>query len=83
MNGEKTMSKYIGRIYDGRWEVVACEHYNGTSGSYRITLRNIYNNETTTVKDSTLRKIERGETTLSKVRSHKIKTKRIGRRTYE
>ena len=66
-------SKYIGKVYDGRWEVVKREHYGKCKGgSSRFVLRNIYNGMETTVKDTTLRKIDRGELTVSGVMSIKI-----------
>lgn len=70
------MSKYIGKIYDGRWEVIKYEHYgNARSGKY--TLRNIYNQNEITLKDSTLREVDRGIRTLSKALSNKMKRSKV------
>ena len=67
-------SKYIGKIYDGRWKVIRFENYVVGKTTGRFVLKNIYNDEETVVKDATLRRIDRGETTLSVVMSHKIRT---------
>ena len=66
-------SKYIGKIYDGRWQVIRFEKYGQDGHGGRFTLKNVYNEQEISVKDTTLRRIDIGETTLSKVVYHKIK----------
>ena len=73
-------SKYIGKIYDGRWEVIGQQKYRGNTTSRKFILRNIYNDMEITLKDVTLRKIDRGETTVSKSLSVKIENKKGNKR---
>lgn len=76
--------KYIGKIYEGRWEVIRFEPYGHQSHAGRFVLKNIYNGNEISFKDQTLRRIDRGEITLSKIVCRRIrrikKYKRI--RTY-
>lgn len=71
-------SDYMGKVYDGRWEVVGFAHYSPTCRAGKYTLRNIYNQNEITVKDFTLRRIDREETTVSRVIHHKIKKESEG-----
>ena len=64
-------SKYLGRIYEGRWKVEEVNKYSDVSGKCQVVLRNIYNGETRIATTATLVRIERGETTLSKIASVK------------
>lgn len=65
-------NKRIGKIYDGRWEVISYEKYaSSNAGIY--TLRNIYNGNVTTVKDTSLRLVEKGLRTISSIMAVKIK----------
>lgn len=57
--------KYIGKIYEGRWEVIRFERYGSNSKAVRFILRNIYNGSEVSFKDSTLRKVDSGKTTIS------------------
>ena len=59
-------NKRIGKIYDGRWRVIRYE-------KPKYILQNIYNQEEMSIKDVTLKKIEEGETTISKVRLHHMR----------
>jgi hypothetical protein len=80
------MNKYIGKVYEGRWEVVRFEPYgkshNHNSGRY--VLRNIYNENEIFFKDATLRRIDREEITISKLQSKKLKRnmRREGRKVF-
>ena len=64
--------KYIGKIYEGRWEVIRFEKYDNSRAGHYI-LRNVYNQNEIIIKDATLRKIEKGETTVCKVIVHHIR----------
>ena len=48
--------KYIGKIYEGRWEVIRFEKYDNSRAGHYI-LRNVYNQNEIIIKDATLRKI--------------------------
>ena len=76
--------KYIGKIYEGRWEVIRFEPYGHQSHAGRFVLKNIYNGNEISFKDQTLRQIDRGEITLSKIVCRRIrrikKEKRFRRR---
>ena len=67
--------KYIGKIYEGRWRVERFENYAGLnkSNAGRFVLVNIYNGEERRLKDQTLRRIDRGEVSLSWVFAQKVK----------
>ena len=59
--------KYLNKIYDGYWRVVEQYPSNENGTHYRYILRNEYNGNTSELFDSTLRKIDRGETKLSHI----------------
>lgn len=67
-------SKYIGKIYDGRWEVIRFEKC-GEEGKRveRFILKNIYNKEEIVINGGTIRRIDRGLTTVSSVICYRIK----------
>lgn len=67
--------QYIGKIYEGRWEVIKWERYNNSRAGKYI-LRNIYNGDEVSLKDATLRKIDRNETSVSRVIVHHIRNKK-------
>lgn len=71
-------SKYIGKVYGVWWEVVEC---TTNKKSYRFnptyTLANKANGQRLVVQYNTLRKIELGKTTISKVIHTKIKQKKM------
>lgn len=77
--------KYIGKIYEGRWEVIRFEPYGHQYNTGRFFLKNIYNGNEISFTDRTLRRIDRGETTISKIACRRIrrikKEERI--RTYD
>lgn len=62
----------VGKIYEGRWEIISYIYYPGTTKNKKFVLKNIFNDEIITLTDRTIRKIERGETTLSKILHNKI-----------
>lgn len=71
-------SKYIGKVYGVWWEVVECTTYKKNSRFYtKYTLANKANGQRLTVQFNTLRKIELGETTISKVMHTKIRQKKM------
>ena len=74
--------KYIGKIYDGMWEVIRFERYGSNSKAGKFILRNIYNGSEVSLKDSTLWKVDRGETTISSVMFHKIRHSGGGSKNY-
>lgn len=74
--------KYIGKIYDGRWEVIRFERYGSNSKSGKFVLRNTYNGSEVTIQEKTLRMVDRGETTISSVIFHKIRHSGGGRKNY-
>lgn len=53
-------SKYIGKVYEGRWKVVSC-----IKGKY--TLENIYNKRTIELVKTTFLRMNKGETSISKI----------------
>lgn len=64
-------SKYIGKIYEGRWEVVS--RRKGTSYCNGIyTLRNIFNGNTVDVVDTVLYDVDKGITSVSRIIRHRI-----------
>ena len=57
--------KYMGKIYEGRWKVVSMKKSeNGNIDGYY--LENVYNQQRIYVNKSTLARIEKGETSVSK-----------------
>lgn len=61
-------TKYKDKIYDGRWKVLGC-HDN------KYILENIYNQQQIIVANSTMAKIDRGETTVSNIMSYRASSK--------
>jgi len=53
-------SKYIGRIYEGKWKV---ENYFNS----HYILVNIYNGQTLTIHHNTMKKLDNKQTTVSKI----------------
>ena len=69
------VKKYIGKIYEGRWKVIGFEKYDNSRAGHYI-LRNVYNQNEIIIRDATLRKIEKGETSVSRVIVHRIRNKK-------
>ena len=68
----------IGKIYDGRWKVTGVKYVK--TKSYRddvYELTNIYNGNIITLRAQIVRKLERGETTVSKVSHIRLMKKGI------
>ena len=66
------VDEFIGRVFDGRWEVIA----KGTSNrghTIQYSLKNIFNERVIRIDGRTLRRVDNGETTISKVMAHNIK----------
>lgn len=61
-------SKYLGKIYEGRWEVIKAE-------KRVITLKNIYNQEIMEIDRNILMRVDRNETTISNIRTCRIYNK--------
>lgn len=57
--------KYGGKIYDGRWKVISRQNTN-------YILENIFNQNQIIISEKTLRRIDSGETTISKSISTKL-----------
>ena len=57
-------SKYLGKVYEGRWKVVK---YRYNKCHYYYTLENIYNKQEIELSNELLVKIDRGEKTISKL----------------
>jgi hypothetical protein len=65
----KRPQKYIGQIYDGRWEVVKYE----TTGFKRgVTFKNIYNNKILRLSYMTFLSILKGNTSVSSAIATKL-----------
>jgi hypothetical protein len=69
---KNAIGKYIGKIYDGRWQVV---ERVGNRTHISFILENIYNQKKVRVQCHSLKKVDDGKTTLSKVIAHQIKTR--------
>ena len=67
----------LGRIIDGYWEVYKAIKV-GESRNYNYILRNTYNGTEVQVGGTTVRSIIKGETSVSKIVSRRIK--KVGRR---
>ena len=64
------MSKFIGQVYDGRWEVISFEKTTKSGGFF--TLKNIFNNKEIRVCSSTMTKIGNGKGSVSNVIRQRI-----------
>ena len=62
------LTKYLGKTYDSLWKVIS---FDRKKSSY--TLENIYNQTKLEISFKTLRKVDEGKTTISKVTHHNIK----------
>ena len=67
--------KYIGKIYDERWQVISFRR-NFNEGKHvcdYYTLKNIFNNTEIEVDFSTMRRIDDGATTISRVMAYRLR----------
>ena len=53
-------SKKIGNIFEGRWKIISYTRPN-------YTLENIYNGKRIEIHSNSVKRIERGETTISRI----------------
>lgn len=58
-------SKYAGMIFEGRWKVLG-------SKRNEYELENIYNHNKIVIHNETMRKLAKGETTISSVISYRV-----------
>ena len=75
-------SKYIGMIFEGRWEVV--ERIKTTQDHGNFKLRNIYNNEELIICDNVMQHLAEGKTDICYIIQHRMKAQKYERykRTY-
>lgn len=64
--------KYVGKVYDGMWEVIESKQRSESSHRRKYLLRNIYNQRTVEIDERTIKRIDRGETEVCKVIRHQI-----------
>ena len=69
-------SKYLGKIYDGRWKVIDYKRLNKKYRDYEYTLQNIYNGEKMTISNTQLYRIEKNGVSVCKTYRNKISRKR-------
>jgi len=74
LGNKKMVSNKLGKIYDGKWKVVDYKVNKNRATTY--TLKNIYNDKEMTISSKALRKVEKGETTISKVCSWHLQRER-------
>ena len=82
-NQKAKKSKYIGKIYEGRWKVIEIET---KKEPYRITnyvLENIFNHSRMVLKNRQILNIEKGLTTISKIIAYQNVMLKKKRRIYE
>lgn len=63
-------SKYLGKIYDGRWKVIDYKILN-TKSRYEYTLQNIYNGEKITISRSQMYRINKNSQSVCRVYGNK------------
>lgn len=68
----KNRQQLLGRVIDGYWEIVKAVK-TGNSRNYNYILRNQYNGTEVQVGGTTVRSIIKGETSVSKIVSRRIK----------
>lgn len=64
-------SKYLGKIYDGRWKVIEYKKRNAKYRYYEYTLQNIYNKEKMIISSSQLYRIEHNGVSACRVYGNK------------
>lgn len=74
---EKVKSKYIGKVYDGMWEVIDLRKTDKTNIHY--VLENIYNHNQCEITGEAMRNLDRGKTTMSSIIHQCIRTKQDNR----
>ena len=58
-------SKYAGQIFEGRWKVLGAKNSE-------YVLENIYNQNQIVIHNETMRKLVKGETTISNIISYRL-----------
>ena len=69
-------SKYLGKIYDGRWKVIGYKRLNKKYREYEYTLQNIYNGEKMTISGRHMYRIEKKGLSVCRTYGNKISRKR-------
>ena len=69
-------SKYLGKIYDGRWKVIEYKNISKKYRDYEYTLQNIYNGEKMTISGTQLYRIEHNGLSICRTYRNKISRKR-------
>lgn len=69
-------SKYLGKIYDGRWKVIDYKRLNKKYSDYQYTLQNIYNQEKITISGRHLYRIDKNGLSVCRFYGNKINRKR-------
>lgn len=73
-------SKYLGKVYDGRWEIIGTEPT--TKNHVRYIARNIFNNNILKIDDVQISLIEKGEINVGHViRRQMYKERRFNAQT--
>lgn len=67
-------SKYLGEMFDGRWEVV---NTTKRRTKYYYLLKNIYNHEIMVIHPDTMTKLANKKTTVSKIRSIRLRREKL------
>ena len=78
----KMNSKYLGKIYEGRWKVIDMIYRNDGRNQVYI-LENIYNHERIQVCPPVMAKVDKGETTLSNTYRNQYRHNKIGGKKHE
>lgn len=67
-------SKYLGKVLEGRFEVIGCYHPEGTNHRYLyFKIKNIFNNEIFDLTYNQMMAINKNRTTVSKIISKRIR----------
>lgn len=61
------ISKYLGKVYDGMWKVVDCVRTHTDPNIYEFVIENIYNHQKYKISSKSVAKLDKGETTMSKI----------------
>lgn len=75
MNQEKRFIK-IGDVYDVWWKVISMTELDENQ-HYKVTLQNTANGQEVTITEKTMRKIIKGQTSVSKSIASKINAKKV------
>ena len=71
---DKHNSKYVGKVLEGRFEVIGCYHPEGTNHRYLyFKIKNIFNNEIFDLTYNQMMDINKGRTTVGRIISKRIR----------